>query len=243
MVYTIKERRAAFVGLLVCLGYILLICIQLGLYADKELDNYEDPGYWTVMFFCFLILSSIVTTIRLYYIIHNLSCSVNLKGLLIASHICTFIFMCLAESSLIYYGLFQPTTPLQYHVFVWFVIWSLLISLFIVWVIYRACKICLSLIRSCVACCSLRSRKFYQLFTNYSDPKCSICLLEMIDFEDLENEHQQTIKTLSCGHGFHRHCIDDWTELNNSCPICQNQVIQVEDNVAIPPEGDQAIPA
>ena len=242
MAYTIRERRAAFVGLLVCLGYMLLICIQLGLYADKELDNYGDPGYWTVFYLGCLLACSIMAVIYLYYVIVNFASNIVIV-LLGFTCAWAFIFICVAGNSLISYGFLLPATPLQYHVFVG--VWGLLllIGLFIIYkilgVVYNICKtIFSSSIRNCSKCCSLCSRQFRQLFTNYSDPTCSICLLEMIDFEDLENERHRTIKILACGHNFHRHCIDNWTRLNNSCPICRNSV---EGNQVIPVEGDQAI--
>ena len=245
MAYTIRERRAAFVGLLVCLGYMLLICIQLGLYADKELDNYGDPGYWTVFESVSLLACSIMAVSYLYYVIVNFSSNIMVLVLLGFACAWAFIFIWVAGSSLISYGFLLPVTPLQYHVVVWF--WGLLLSIGllliykILGVVYNICRtIFSSSIRNCNKCFSLHSQKFYQLFTNYSDPKCSICLLEMIDYEDLENEHQRTIKTLPCGHNFHRHCIDNWTRLNNSCPICRNPV---EGNQVIPVEGDQAIRA
>ena len=261
MAYTIKERRAAFVGLLVCLGYMLLICIQLGLYVDKELDNYGDPGYWTVYESVSLLACSIVAAIDRYSVIVNLSLSLLFDALLSFIYIWAFIFIWVAGGSLIFHGFLLPATPLQYHVFVWF--WGLLLSigLFIIYkipgVVYNICrKNCPSFMRNCSKCFSSHSQKFYQLFTNYSDPKCSICLLEMIDFDDLENERQRTIKTLACGHNFHCHCIDNWTRLNNSCPICRNpieghqaipveghQVIRAENNEAIPAENNEMIPA
>ena len=246
MAYTINERRAGFVGFLVCLGYSLFICIQLGLYSASEFD-YGDPGNWTVFFLSWLLACSIVTMILLYCRILNVSD--GLCGLLFAPilYLVTFIWLWIAGGKLIYYGFLLPATPLQWHVFVWFWGVLILISLSIIYNIPRAVyNVCRenfpSFVSNCALCCSLHSQKLCQLFTNYSDPTCSICLSVMIEFDDLENGRQQTIKTLSCGHGFHRQCIDTWTELNNSCPICRNPIIQVEGNVAIPPEGNQAIP-
>ena len=41
--------------------------------------------------------------------------------------------------------------------------------------------------------------------------ECSIC------FEDMD----EATKINKCGHAFHHDCIKEWTEINQSCPICR----------------------
>ena len=41
--------------------------------------------------------------------------------------------------------------------------------------------------------------------------ECSIC------FEDMD----EATKINKCGHTFHHDCIKEWTEINQSCPICR----------------------
>ncbi|OWM79631.1 putative RING-H2 finger protein ATL21B [Punica granatum] len=49
------------------------------------------------------------------------------------------------------------------------------------------------------------------------DATCAICLSEY--------QPKETIKTIpECNHGFHAECIDQWLELNGSCPICRNSL-------------------
>ena len=57
--------------------------------------------------------------------------------------------------------------------------------------------------------------------------ECSIC------FEDMD----ESTKINKCGHTFHHYCIKEWTEINQSCPICREdtspqfvQKISLSDN-------------
>ena len=47
----------------------------------------------------------------------------------------------------------------------------------------------------------------------YNTDECAICL-EM--FEEDEN-----IIQLNCNHIFHLHCIDDWLQRKENCPVCR----------------------
>ena len=48
---------------------------------------------------------------------------------------------------------------------------------------------------------------------DHIENECSICLTTI---------HPKDIKTLSCKHSFHSHCITPWKIRNSSCPICRN---------------------
>jgi len=47
----------------------------------------------------------------------------------------------------------------------------------------------------------------------YSEEECCICLDKNIEKE---------WKILQCAHKFHSECIDNWTNINNTCPICRD---------------------
>jgi len=52
------------------------------------------------------------------------------------------------------------------------------------------------------------------------DPECSICLNELC--------HDDTVRQLtSCGHTFHRSCIDLWLLRRADCPLCKQSVLGV----------------
>ena len=46
--------------------------------------------------------------------------------------------------------------------------------------------------------------------------KCSICSQKFNIF--------QSIKGLSCGHVFHRVCIQSWLRSNSICPLCRKKL-------------------
>ncbi|KAJ1533209.1 E3 ubiquitin-protein ligase znrf3, partial [Nowakowskiella sp. JEL0078] len=49
--------------------------------------------------------------------------------------------------------------------------------------------------------------------------KCAICLLEYVDGDQ--------IRTLSCRHGYHKSCFDEWVvSYVNSCPICRVKCVE-----------------
>lgn len=45
------------------------------------------------------------------------------------------------------------------------------------------------------------------------DEKCTICLCELEDEED--------VRRLPCMHLFHQTCVDQWLVTNRKCPICR----------------------
>ena len=45
------------------------------------------------------------------------------------------------------------------------------------------------------------------------DEECVICLDELSLFD---------VKTLDCGHTFHQKCINSWTDIQVTCPICRS---------------------
>ncbi len=52
-----------------------------------------------------------------------------------------------------------------------------------------------------------------------SNEQCSICL----------NTYTipEKIRTLNCGHSFHKRCIDKWLNQNQSCPICRQNIFVI----------------
>lgn len=57
--------------------------------------------------------------------------------------------------------------------------------------------------------------------SNHAEKECSVCLT---DFEpDAEINH------LSCGHVFHKHCLEKWLKYwNVTCPLCRNYMMSQE---------------
>lgn len=51
-------------------------------------------------------------------------------------------------------------------------------------------------------------------FEYHSRKSCSICLN---DYSDID-----IIKILPCYHIFHKSCVDQWIDIKNICPLCQN---------------------
>ena len=49
---------------------------------------------------------------------------------------------------------------------------------------------------------------------NEMSKECSIC------FENLIEDIQKT----SCGHFFHKRCLDSWFEMNRICPMCRKKL-------------------
>lgn len=45
--------------------------------------------------------------------------------------------------------------------------------------------------------------------------ECSICL------NDIESDQQTT----NCNHTFHNACLNNWLDINNSCPVCRTKCI------------------
>ena len=60
-----------------------------------------------------------------------------------------------------------------------------------------------------------------------SDGHCAICFEHM---KDVDATH------LSCLHGFHKTCIAEWLNVNNSCPMCRTVVaLDDEQIIYVPP--------
>lgn len=70
--------------------------------------------------------------------------------------------------------------------------------------IYLACKYC------------DRLRKNYTILEKDVNDSCSICLESFIFGEKVR-------KTV-CKHIFHLECIDEWTSINNVCPLCKSDM-------------------
>ena len=47
-------------------------------------------------------------------------------------------------------------------------------------------------------------------------PVCTICMSEM--------EHGQTVRRLPCMHRYHPECVDQWLQMNKSCPVCKHEI-------------------
>lgn len=48
--------------------------------------------------------------------------------------------------------------------------------------------------------------------------ECAICL-------STEHGADGNQQTLSCGHVFHVHCIEQWMEVNHNCPLCRRMCV------------------
>merc|ERR1712154_627687 len=49
-----------------------------------------------------------------------------------------------------------------------------------------------------------------------NDAEEEVCPVCLVDYEDGDK-----IRTLPCGHYFHKDCIDSWLQNNSSCPTCR----------------------
>ena len=59
------------------------------------------------------------------------------------------------------------------------------------------------------------------------DPTCPICL------NDFEAEDE--LRMLPCSHAFHEGCVDEWLQVNATCPSCRRSVLPADS--ARDPEG------
>ena len=243
MAFTVQERRAALVAALVCLGYLCFIIVQLSLYSEQEL-NLGAPGTAAMMFVVSLLICAVLSTIQFYLMSINVAVEKGILPLSCLSYLWTSLSACIGEGALIHFGYFPPTTPLQWHLFVWFwilvVVFALLLLCGIVSKIVTSCGGC---VHSCCLCFTYQTRQLFQLFSSYTDPHCPICLDEMIESVDLEGEvpNASLIKTLGCTHSFHRHCIDNWTSHHQSCPVCRMPVEQLPAHFEQEVEPDEVV--
>jgi len=58
--------------------------------------------------------------------------------------------------------------------------------------------------------------------------ECSIC------FTDTDPGDSQQYRALSCGHIFHRECIDQWFDQHNTCPLCRS-TMAASTSIRLPP--------
>ncbi|CAJ2655435.1 unnamed protein product [Trifolium pratense] len=58
---------------------------------------------------------------------------------------------------------------------------------------------------------------------NDYDTTCSICISDYKELEILKIMPQ-------CRHFFHQSCVDTWLEVNASCPICRNSLLQASND-------------
>lgn len=49
--------------------------------------------------------------------------------------------------------------------------------------------------------------------------RCAVCLESF--------EHSRLLRTLFCGHSFHKSCVDEWLSRSGQCPICKANIISV----------------
>jgi len=52
--------------------------------------------------------------------------------------------------------------------------------------------------------------------TEILEDDCAVCM-------DHDENAAEEIKTLSCGHKFHKGCVDRWFQEDGSCPMCRNR--------------------
>ena len=57
---------------------------------------------------------------------------------------------------------------------------------------------------------------------NFNNEICSICLEELINYDDVENNDE--VISLVCNHMFHKKCVDPWIINNKNCPLCKRNV-------------------
>jgi hypothetical protein len=55
-----------------------------------------------------------------------------------------------------------------------------------------------------------------KIYVDNNNDKCSICL------ETIKSG--TTIRILKCKHNYHQACLDNWLRINNTCPICRDNI-------------------
>ena len=61
---------------------------------------------------------------------------------------------------------------------------------------------------------------------NIEEEKCYICL------ENLNIKYFNDNKYLKCGclNRYHTECLDEWAEIQNTCPICRKKINDIEED-------------
>ena len=61
---------------------------------------------------------------------------------------------------------------------------------------------------------------------NIEEEKCYICL------ENLNIKYFNDNKYLKCGclNRYHTECLDEWAEIQNTCPICRKKINEIEED-------------
>ncbi len=52
--------------------------------------------------------------------------------------------------------------------------------------------------------------------TEILEDDCAVCM-------DHNPDNEEEVKTLRCGHKFHKECVDRWFQEDGSCPMCRNR--------------------
>lgn len=77
--------------------------------------------------------------------------------------------------------------------------------------------ICLIIFAIFLYTCSLCFKKrYYTIKESDTLEQCSICLEQFKLFEKVEKTQ--------CNHLFHVECIEEWNEINRTCPLCKHEI-------------------
>ena len=77
----------------------------------------------------------------------------------------------------------------------------------------------------CDSVLGLQSQNFGQIKGESNQQECSICI-ETINLD----KQKKDIVVLNCGHIFHKRCIDKWAINTPNCPMCRENICDVEVN-------------
>jgi len=61
---------------------------------------------------------------------------------------------------------------------------------------------------------NIKNKQFF-MHRIFSQDECNIC-------REKDNEKDNKMYTLICGHVFHSKCIESWAVKKNTCPVCRN---------------------
>lgn len=64
------------------------------------------------------------------------------------------------------------------------------------------------------------------------EPHCPICLSEFSEssLDESSLDECVAVKGAACGHSFHLHCIEEWRNIHNTCPMCRAAFPPINDN-------------